>query len=67
MAMKRLRIAVVSFSISLFLSLSTLAVLAACDPTFVYKGKTCVLVGENCSGNVCVCAYNCGVVTPNEN
>lgn len=66
--MKRLRIAVVSFAITLFLSLSTLAVLAACEPSIVFKGKTCVLVGENCSGNVCVCAYNCGPITPvNEN
>lgn len=33
---------------------------AACPGTITYGGKTCVLVGENCSAKVCVCAYNCG-------
>lgn len=59
--MKKLKIALVSLIIGFVLSIPAVAVLAACDPTIVYDGKTCVLVGENCGADVCVCAYNCGL------
>lgn len=59
--MKKFKIAFVSLMIGFVLSIPTVAVLAACDPTITYGGKTCVLVGENCGANVCVCAYNCGL------
>jgi hypothetical protein len=58
--MKKLKAVVLSLTVGLILSIPAVAVMAACDPTITYNGKTCVLVGENCSGNVCVCAYNCG-------
>lgn len=58
--MKKLRIALVSFAVGLVLSIPTVAVLAACDPTIVYNGQTCTLAGESCSARVCVCAYICG-------
>lgn len=61
--MKRLKIALISLMVGFVLSVPTVAVLAACDPTITYDGKTCVLVGENCGGGVCVCAYNCGPAT----
>jgi hypothetical protein len=58
--MKKFKIALVSLTVGFVLSISTVAVLAACDSTITYEGKTCTLVGENCGGGVCVCAYNCG-------
>ncbi len=58
--MKKLKLALVSLMIGLVLSLPTVAVLAACDPTIRVGGKTCTLVGEECDQNVCVCAYICG-------
>jgi hypothetical protein len=58
--MKKYKLAFISLLVGLVLSLPAVAALAACDPTITFEGKTCVLVGENCGGGVCVCAYNCG-------
>ena len=61
--MKKFRITLVSLAVGLILSVAGIALAnlpGGCDPTIEYNGRTCVLVGENCSGRVCVCAYNCG-------
>ncbi len=64
--MKKLRTALVPFVIGLVISIPTIVVLAQCAETIVHNGKVCTLVGQNCSGNVCVCAYNCGPKPVNE-
>lgn len=61
--MQKVKLTLISLMFGLVLSLPAVAVLAACDPSITYEGKTCVLVGENCGGGVCVCAYNCGPAT----
>lgn len=61
--MKKLKVVFVSLVVGLVVSVPAVAVMAACDPSITFEGKTCVLVGENCSGGVCVCAYNCGPAT----
>jgi hypothetical protein len=60
--MKKFKLAILSLAVGLVFSLAGIALAnkPACDPTIDYGGRTCVLVGENCGGNVCVCAYNCG-------
>lgn len=61
--MKRFKVGLISLMVGLILSVPAVAVIAACDPSITYDGKTCVLVGESCGGGVCVCAYNCGPLT----
>ncbi len=65
--MKKLRLTLVSFVIGLVVSIPAVAVLAQCEASIVVDGKTCSLVGSNCSGNVCVCAYICGPALEEEN
>ncbi len=57
--MKTLKLALVSFTIGLVLSVPTVAVFAQCAQMIVVQGKRCTLVGENCGSDVCVCAYIC--------
>lgn len=64
--MKKLKLTLVSFAVGLVLSIPTVAVLAACDPTIIFNGQTCTLVGQSCGGGVCVCAYICGPATEME-
>ena len=57
--MKKLKLVLVSFTIGLFLSVPTVAVLAQCPMMIISGGHRCTLVGDNCDSDVCVCAYIC--------
>ena len=67
--MKALKMALLSFSIGIALSIIPIAVYAACDSSMSYRDAAechivheCSLVGEQCYDHVCICAYNCGSV-----
>lgn len=57
--MKTLKRVLVSFTLGLFISVPSVAVLAQCPQMIVFQGHRCSLVGENCDPDVCVCAYIC--------
>lgn len=58
--MKSLKLGIISFFIGAMLSIVPISVYASCPPTRQEGKKSCWLTGENCSGGVCVCSYNCG-------
>lgn len=61
--MKKFKLGLVYFFVGAVLSIVPISVYAACDKTFVYEGTECVLTGESCNAEVCVCSYNCGPIT----
>lgn len=67
--MKTLKLVVVSFFIGMVLSVVPISAMrAACDEIIAIIGvplgvsNMCVLTGESCGQNVCVCSYNCFVI-----
>lgn len=65
--MKTLKLGLLSFFVGIVLSIAPITIYAACDPTITFRDAnncriewTCDLIAEtDCSGGVCICAYEC--------